>query len=44
MKQPCERWWRTVEWSDVAVVSLITLMIILMLMLGLGVSHPIRME
>jgi len=44
MKRDGERWWRTVEWSDVAVVSLIILMVVLMLMLGLGVSHPIRME
>jgi|JI10StandDraft_1071094.scaffolds.fasta_scaffold236330_3 hypothetical protein len=37
-------WWSAVEWSDVAVIGLVALLLVLFLLLGLGVSHPIRME
>jgi len=44
MRGQRERWWRTIEWSDVAVIGLAGLLVVLFLLLGLGVSHPIRME
>ncbi len=39
-----KNWWPAVEWSDVAVIGLVALLLVLFLLLGLGVSHPIRME
>lgn len=37
-------WWSSVEWSDVAVIFVVGLLFVLFLLLGLGVSHPIRMS
>lgn len=44
MKRHDDHWWQSVEWSDVAVIGLVCLLVVLFLLLGLGVSHPIRME
>jgi len=44
MKSSVKHWWSAVEWSDVAVIGLVALLLVLFLLLGLGVSHPIRME
>ncbi len=44
MKSSVKNWWSAVEWSDVAVIGLVALLLVLFLLLGLGVSHPIRME
>ena len=44
MRSSVKRWWSEVEWSDVAVIGLVAVLLVLFLLLGLGVSHPIRME
>jgi len=43
MRRQGERWWQTIEWIDVAVLALVGLLLAVFLILGLGVSHPIRM-
>lgn len=44
MTEPGRRWWSSIEWSDIAVIALVILLLSLLLILGLGVSHPVRME
>lgn len=44
MKSSVKNWWSAVEWSGVEVIGLVALLLLVFLLLGLGVSHPIRME
>ena len=44
MRRPGAHWWQAIEWSDIAVIALAGLLIALLLVLALGVSHPIRVD
>ena len=32
------------EWSDIAIAGLVVLLVVLILVLGIGPSHPIRID